>query len=499
MIQHTPVDTTDEVEELLTDAEEIANIKHRSVMGALSYFLRTAVLQIIGLVSALILSAFFSPEDFGIYGFVIQIIGLLIFFSDIGLAAALVQKKDEPNKSEYRVVFTLQWLLSWLIVGIIILLLLTGWVQAKVGGAGAWLLVSLAISFPLATLKTISSIKLERKLLFNKLVIPQIFEQIVFYGLLVYLAWHGFGVISYAYAIVARSIVGVITMWLIEPWREIGLRWNTKVLKSLLSYGVKFQLNDFLARIKDQLFFLGLGIFLPLDQFGYIQWAKSWSQYPYNLTVQNVLAITFPTYSRLQSRTDLLKKAIEKSLFFISLAIFPILTAMSVFIWPLIQVVERYKQWEPAVVSFILFALSIGWAALSTPLVNTLNAIGQINKTLKLMSLWTMLTWIITPLLLWKVGFNGVAWSALIISFTSVLSIRMVKKYVPIEVFPQVKLALIGSVIMATLGLLGMQIWTQGLRMLVIGIISSGLIYLLSIALFGWRQLNKEVHSLLRK
>ena len=52
---------------------------------------------------------------------------------------------------------------------------------------------------------------------------------------------------------------------------------------------------------------------------------------------------------------------------------------------------------------------------------------------------------------------------------------------------------------MATLGLLGMQIWTQGLRMLVIGIISSGLIYLLSIALFGWRQLNKEVHSLLRK
>jgi len=244
---------------------------------------------------------------------------------------------------------------------------------------------------------------------------------------------------------------------------------------------------------------LGLGIFLPLDQFGYIQWAKSWSQYPYNLTVQNVLAITFPTYSRLQSRTDLLKKAIEKSLFFISLAIFPILTAMSVFIWPLIQVVERYKQWEPAVVSFILFALSIGWAALSTPLVNTLNAIGQINKTLKLMSLWTMLTWIITPLLLWKVGFNGVAWSALIISFTSVLSIRMVKKYVPIEVFPQVKLALIGSVIMATLGLLGMQIWTQGLRMLVIGIISSGLIYLLSIALFGWRQLNKEVHSLLRK
>ena len=41
--------------------------------------------------------------------------------------------------------------------------------------------MSLAFSFPLATLKTISSIKLERKLSFDKLVMPQIFEQIVFH------------------------------------------------------------------------------------------------------------------------------------------------------------------------------------------------------------------------------------------------------------------------------------------------------------------------------
>ena len=499
MIQHTPIDTTDEIEELLVDEQEIANIKQRSVTGALSYFLRTAFLQIIGLVSVLVLSAFFKPEDFGIYGFVIQIIGLLIFFSDIGLAAALVQKKDEPSVGEYRVAFTLQWLLSWLIVGLIGLLLATGWVQAKTGSAGAWVLVSLGLSFPLATLKTIPSIRLERKLLFNKLVIPQIFEQLIFHSILIILAWRGMGVMAYTFAVIVRSVVGVIIMWLIEPWKEIGLWWNTQVLKKLLSFGVKFQLNDFLARIKDQLFFLGLGVFLPLDQFGYIQWAKNWSQYPYNLTVQNVLSITFPTYSRLQSRTDLLKKAVEKSLFFISLAIFPILTAMSIFIWPLTQVVEKYQQWEPAVFSFILFTLSIGWAALSTPLVNTLNAIGQINKTLKLMSLWTTLTWVITPLLLWKVGYNGVALAALIISFTSILSIRMVKKYVPIVIIPQVRLAFIGSIAMAVLGLWGMSLWERNLLALLTGMVLNALVYLLTIGLFGYRQLNQEIRSLFSK
>ncbi|HCR81208.1 MAG: Polysaccharide biosynthesis protein [Candidatus Pacebacteria bacterium GW2011_GWB1_47_8] len=496
MIQPTVVDTTDEVEELLGDEAQIQEIKKRSLTGAVSYFLRTIFLQLIGLVAVFLLSAFFTPADFGVYGFVVQIIGLLIFFSDIGLAAALVQKKNEPSKTEYRVAFTVQSLLSLGIVAVVGLLLASGWVQNKVGEAGTWVLLSLALSFPLATLKTIPSIRLERKLLFSKLVVPQVFEQLVFYGLLIGLAWQGMGVMAYTYAVVARSVIGVIVMWLIEPWLEIGFRWHGPTLRSLLGFGVKFQFNDFLARIKDQLFFLGLGVFLPLDQFGYIQWAKNWSMYPYNLTVQNVLAITFPTYSRLQARVDLLQKAIEKSLFFISLAIFPILTGMSIFIWPLTQVITQYRQWQPAVLSFIFFTLSIGWAALSTPLVNTLNAIGQINKTLKLMGLWTVLTWVLTPLLLWRLGYNGVALAALVISFTSVLSVKLVKQHVPVRIIPQVSLALTGSLTMALVGIFGMAWWSSSLRLLLLGMTASSAAYLAVIGLFGWQRLVAEIQSL---
>lgn len=499
MTQPNVVETTDEITELMDETETIAHLKERTVTGAFSYFFRTVLLQVIGLVSALVLSAFFSPEDFGIYGFVIQIIGLLIFFSDIGLAAALVQKKGDPSREEYRVAFTVQWWLSWLIVALIVVVLATGWVQHKAGSAGAWVLLSLALSFPLATLKTIPSIRLERRLFFNKLVIPQIFEQIVFHALLIALAWRGMGVMAYTFAVIARSIIGVIVMWLIEPWREIGFLWNVKTLKTLLGFGVKFQLNDFLARIKDQLFFLGLAAFLPLNQFGLIQWAKNWSLYPYNLTVQNVLAITFSTFSRLQAHVDLLKKAIEKSLFFISLTIFPILTGMSIFIWPLTQVFEKYHKWEPAVPSFIFFALSIAWAALSTPLINTLNAIGHINKTLKLMVLWTVLTWTLTPVLLWLMGFNGVALSAFLISFTSILSVQMVKRYVPIRMMPQVWLALAGSLAMALVGVWGLHIWARSASMLLVGMGATTLAYGATIGVFGWQRLSNEVRSLFAK
>jgi O-antigen/teichoic acid export membrane protein len=479
----------------MLNQKQVLEIKRKTVVGATSYFIRTAFLQGLGLLAVLILSAFFRPEDFGIYGFVTQIIGLLVFFSDIGLAASLVQKKDQPSKADYQTAFTLQQLLSWLIVIIILIILSTGLVQSKVGQTGSWILLALGISFPLATLKTIPSIILERKLDFNKLIIPQIFEQIVFQGLLIYLAFNGYGVISYAYAILARSIIGVIVMSFIQPW-PIGIKISKHSIKSLLGFGVKFQLNDFLARIKDQLFYLALGIIMPLKEFGYLQWAKNWSMYPYNLTVQNVLAITFPTFSRLQAQKDLLKKAIDKSIFFITLSIFPILVGMSVFIYPLTEVVSKYHKWQPAIFSFILFTASISWAAISTPMINTLNAIGQINKTLKLMSFWTVLTWVLTPILYYKMGFNGVALASLLISFTSFFAVILVKKIIDINVWENVWRQLASSIVMIIVGLLGMSFWTQSIQWLIIGGLISSVSYLLSMLILGKNKLLLEFNSL---
>jgi len=494
MINLTATGTTDEAEEALS-SEQLTEIKRKSISGVLSFFIRTALLQAIGLAAIFFLSTYLSAEDFGIYAIVTQIIGLLVFFSDIGFAAALVQKKTEPSLSEYRTAFTVQQLLSWLIVIVCALIASSGFLAQKTGPAGNWILLSLAISFPLASLKTISSIILERKLEFSKVVIPQIVEQLVFQGLLIIMVSRGMGVIAYAYAIVARSVMGLIAMWCIQRW-SVGLAWDRAALKGLLDFGAKFQLNDFLARIKDQLYFLILGAFLPLREFGYISWAKSWSLYPYNLTVQNVMAITFPIFSRLQSNTLSLQKAIEKSLFFITLVIFPLLMGMIIFIYPLTQVIPQWSKWVPAVVSFIFFTFSIGWSAISTPLTNTLNATGKINSTLRLMVFWTILTWVLTPVLLYFFGFNGVALSAVLISFTSVLPIYLVKKTMQLDVWSQVWRQLGAASIMGVVGYLGISYWAQGVAQFLIGVIVVGSVYPLMLLLIGRKKVWAEFSSL---
>lgn len=284
-------------------------------------------------------------------------------------------------------------------------------------------------------------------------------------------------------------------MWIIQPWK-IGFALNKTALKTLLGYGAKFQLVDFLARIKDQLFFIALGAFLPLKEFGYIQWSKTWSQYPYNLTVQNVLSVTFPTFSRLQKNKQALKRAIEKSIFFITLAIFPILVGMSIFIKPVTLLVPSYAKWEPALFSFVLFTISIGWSAFSSPLVNTLSAIGEINSTLKLMLMWTVLTWIMTPIGIYFFGFNGVAMAAFAIAVTSVLPAYFVKKIVDVSLFEQLWRQLLASGVMTLVGVIGLSYWSRSFLWLLLGMALTSGSYLGSVLMLGWKKVRHEVLSL---
>ncbi len=476
----------------------VEHIKQKSISGALSYFMRSIFLQGLGFVSAIILSALLEPEDFGVYGFVIQIIGLLTFVSDIGLAAALIQKRENPSLSEYRTAFTVQQILSWVIVLLVLGLVASGFVTSKVGAQGNWILLALAISFPLASLKTVSSVLLERELEFSKLVIPQIVEQILFHLVLILLAWRGLGALSYAYAIFARSLAGTAVMLVVAPWR-VGFQIERTALRQLFGFGFKFQLNDFLARVKDQLFFLALGLVMPLREFGYVQWSKNWSMYPYSLTVQNVMAVTFPTFSRLQHDRKLLGRAIEKALYFISLCIFPVLVGMVVFIEPVVALVPSYAKWQPALWTFIWFTLSVFWSALSTPLTNTFNAIGKIHTTLKLMVMWTSLTWILTPLALWAWGFTGVAFSAFIISCSSVVTVLLAQREAPIRFWQHVGKQTIAATIMLVIGIIGNVWWKESFAWLFGGMISLTGLYALVFLLIGWSQFKQEYRSLLLK
>ncbi len=428
---------------------DIEAVTKRSIRGVFALVSRTFAIQVIGLIANLLLTIFLSPSVFGVFFVVSAAIAFLSYFSDIGLAAALIQKKEPITEEELKTTFTIQQIL--VISVVIIALLLSGLVKDfyHLDSDGLLLFQVLIISFFLSSLKTIPSILMERELRFEKLVIPQIVENLFFNVVAVVLAANGFGVASFTFAVLARGISGVIAIYIINPWR-IGLGFQKNAAKKLLSFGIPFQTNSFLALIKDDLLIAYLGKVLPLAQVGYIGFAQKWAFVPLRLIMDNVIRITFPSFSRLQEDKNVLRKAVEKSIFAACFLIFPSLMGLVVLSPYFIHIIPKYIKWEPAVLSLAFFAVNAAFSSVSTPLTNALSAIGKIKVTLYLMVFWTIATWALTPLFIVWFGFNGVAYASALIASSVVIVIYIVKRFMEFSVLRVVLNPLIATAIMGT-------------------------------------------------
>src|SRR5579872_2431027 len=87
---------------------DIAAVTKRSIHGVFALVTRTFFIQIITVAVNFLLTIYLSASVFGVYFIVTSIISFLTYFSDIGLAAALIQKKEEVTLEDLRTTFTIQ-------------------------------------------------------------------------------------------------------------------------------------------------------------------------------------------------------------------------------------------------------------------------------------------------------------------------------------------------------------------------------------------------------
>lgn len=476
---------------------DIAAVTKRSIHGVFALVTRTFFIQIISFVVNFLLTIFLSPAVFGTYFIVTAMIAFLSYFSDIGLAAALIQKKEPPTQKDLVTTFTLQQLL--VITAVIIALSISpiiGWLY-HLNRAGLFLYDALIIAFFISSLKTIPSILLERELRFDKLVIPQIFETIVFNGVALVLAIKGFGVATFTYAVLARGVSGLIVMYIIAPWK-IRIGFSKPAAKHLLSFGVPFQLNSFLALIKDDLFIAVMGKFLPLAQMGYIGFAQKWAFAPLRLIMDNVIRITFPSFARLQHEKEHLTRAIEKSLFALSFLIFPSLVGLVMLAPSFISVIPKYHKWEPAVLSLGLFAINAALSSISTPLTNAINAIGKIKMTLYFMVGWTIATWVITPIAIMLYGFNGFAGASALIAVSVVIVVWFVKREINFSLKP-LSTPFIGTIILGIFLFAVTHVITLDLFEIFGAIAIGAFLYLSVVYLLARKELIRDIATIRRQ
>ncbi len=423
---------------------DLAAVKKRTITGVAILVFRNYFLSIVSLLGFTLVTIFLKADEFGVFIIVSAVVDFFNYFSDVGLAAALVQKHEKPTLSDLRSTFTIQQLLvtSSIVVGLLVSPLVKNWYQLS--SVQLNLFYAVLASFWLSSLKSIPSVILERKLEFQKIVAVQLVENILFYTLVVFFAWRGFGVTSYTIAVPVRSLVGVILLYVIAPW-QIGFGFDKESLRHLFRFGIPYQVNTFLALLKDKLMTILLGKIIGPAGIGYAGWAEKWANLPLRNFMDPVNTVTFPGYSRLQKDIDQLSRLVSRSLFFITALVFPAVVGMVILAPWFILLVPKYSKWQPALLALSLYAVNSAWSSVSTHLTNLLNAVGRIRWTFYLMIFWTVLTWLLTPALAWKFNFTGVALAQAIIGSTSFITIWLARKETPFN------LAGVGKNILSTI------------------------------------------------
>ena len=462
----------------------LATVKGRAVRGIVTLTGRTLILNLISFVSQGLLWAFLEPSQFGVFLIVSATVNFLSYFADIGLGAALIQKKEAPKEEDYKTVFTVQEALVLVIFAIILFLgpVLTR--THSLTNEGRMLFYALGFSFFLASLKNIPSVMLERRLEFGKFIIPQILENVVYSVAVVIFAWKGFGISSFTYSVLIRGVVGVVAIYILNPWKP-GIAFSRSSFRNLIKFGIPYQLNNFLATIKDDGLIIVLGKIIGSAGLGILGTAQKLAQYPLRFFLDNVTKVTFPAFARMQDDKVELERTLTRSIFFICALTFPSLIGL-VAVFPfLTTLIPRYAKWSPAYLPLIFLTVNSFWAAASTQLTNFLTSVGKIKTTFKLMVMWTVLSWALVPILAVKHGINGAGFAYLLVGTSSIVVFYLVKKFINWSIYSAVGVPLISSLIMGliTIGLrsaLPLNQFRSFIIVIAAGIFSySALLYLL--------------------
>jgi PST family polysaccharide transporter len=471
--------------------KEIREVKSKSFISTVSLLGQSGYAAILGFTAQFIFTVKLGVNIFGIYSLVLATMSFFNYITELGLAAAIMQKKDIKDE-DLSTAFFLQ--LTMTSAAVVFGFFITNFVfthNKTLPPNAVPLYWTILLSFFFLSLKSIPSVLLEKRLEIYKVVFVQAVENTVFYVSIILLVLMGFELKSLIIAVLLRSIIGLCLIYFFNPWIPRRI-FSFKSAKSLLSFGLPYQGNSFLALIKDDLLTIYLGFAIGATNLGYVSFGKKYAEFSIRLVMDNINRVAFPLFSRFQNDTELLKKSLRKILFYESFFIFPIIIGALFIFDSLLRVIPipgYFEKWHLSLFSFYLFSASAFFVSLSSPFINLFNAIGKIKLSLFFMILWTTIIWIMVPLLTKILGFNGVSIAFFIMSLTFIFVYKKAKQFVSFSLLDFIKDNLLAS--------LAMAIFLQIVRFYTLFYLSNPYLHLL-LSIIGGTAVYFGVHYILK-
>jgi PST family polysaccharide transporter len=261
--------------------------------------------QAIHYVVLLVLAWLLSPEDFGLLGMAMVFILFIPPVGDLGLAAAIVQKK-ETRETALSTAFWANLVLSLLLAA---LTYVSAELIASFLGdvSAAPLLRVLSIIFPISALAIVPTALLVKELKFQQVTVRQFVGQIAFGVVGLVLAALGAGVWSLVGAAIAERLANTVTLWMLVTWRP-RFAFSLPALRQLLSFGFYAMAASVFAKSIANIDYFVVGRWLGTEALGYYTLAFQLAVIPQRRLIGVLRRVAFPAFSLVQDDLERLKR-----------------------------------------------------------------------------------------------------------------------------------------------------------------------------------------------
>jgi O-antigen/teichoic acid export membrane protein len=403
--------------------------------SAVSLGLRQVFAQGSNILGTIMLARILSPAEFGIYAVTNFWLSFLMIFGGTGFAANLIRQPAEPELADYRAVFSVQLL-------VVLALAASLWAASPIlasiyqlSSGGLWLFRLIAISLFATSFLVIPQIQLERRLDFSKLARAEVAQAITFNVVVVYLAWRGWGVLSFGVAILLRSAVGAVIINLMNPWSP-RWHWDLRRVRPHVSFAVLFQGSQLVSLIKDSITPIFIGLLVGVSAVGYVNWAGIVAAYSL-FALMILQRLYLPAFSRLHDQPESLSTFVEQVLLLTNAISAPLAILTLVLIVPITREIFGNK-WLPALPIFYLLWTANIFVPSATPLLSLLNATGRARTAFRFTVLWMAGTWVFGVPLIMMTGAIGFALANCLVQITNILLFRAAQRLVPFRILPVV-------------------------------------------------------------
>jgi O-antigen/teichoic acid export membrane protein len=472
----------------MTTSSSSPGLRGRTLRSFLLLGAQKVVSVVVTAAGGIALARLLTPEVFGLYAILIFVITLGVRFSELGLGAALIQRRDLDLATGLSAAFTATFALA-LVLGAAIMVtapLVARWpgVSSEVTAPVRWLALLLVLS----SLRMPAMVLLERRLAYLPLTIAETADTVTFNVVAIAAAVAGAGLWSFVLGALAARAANLTVLWTATRWRPT-FRWNRGALAPVLKFGVLFQGSVLIGVAGDAVVPIFVTAWSGVAAVGYLNWAATLAFLP--LQVVSIAGrVLFPALSSLQAEPVRFAEATQRALNRVTTILYPAASLLFAGADPVVRLVFG-EAWLPAVPAVRCFCLSAIIGGTSTIFVHALYGLGRPDLVLRLNVASAVLLWALTLALVPWLGFVGFAVASASLACAGVsytaLSLR---RLVPVHVLSAVRVPITASVGSAAVLAALAGLWIHDLPSLVVGAAVSAGAYVLFAGLIGgaaWR------------